>query len=159
MMFTMCVPFQFHKRHEYGYLGLGRSPGEGNGNSLQYSYMENLMDRGAWWATVHGVTKGSDKTERLSTHKAIILKVPWAWVWKTLCAVMLINTFNQLITGSEGLRPPASCLTSPNPAPVHHARCCQALWLLPWDRSWIFWLSCFILLGSLRNLCILRGDL
>ena len=36
---------------------LGRSPGEGNGYSLQYSYLENFMDRGAWWATVHGVTK------------------------------------------------------------------------------------------------------
>ena len=37
--------------------GLGRSPGEGNGNPLQYSYLGNPMDRGAWWATVHGVTK------------------------------------------------------------------------------------------------------
>ena len=37
--------------------GLGRSPGEGNGNPLQYSYLENPMDRGAWWATVHRVTK------------------------------------------------------------------------------------------------------
>ena len=37
--------------------GLGRSPGEGNGNPLQYSCLENLMDRGAWRATVHGVTK------------------------------------------------------------------------------------------------------
>ena len=35
--------------------GLGRSPGEGNGNPLQYSCPENPMDRGAWWATVHGV--------------------------------------------------------------------------------------------------------
>ena len=35
--------------------GLGRSPGEGNGNPLQYSCLENLMDRGAWWAKVHGV--------------------------------------------------------------------------------------------------------
>ena len=38
-------------------LGLGRSPGEGNGNPLQYSCLENPMDRGAWWATVHGVAK------------------------------------------------------------------------------------------------------
>ena len=38
-------------------LGLGRSPGEGHGNPLQYSCLENLMDRGAWWATVHGVTR------------------------------------------------------------------------------------------------------
>ena len=37
--------------------GSGRSPGEGNGNPLQYSCLENSMDRGAWWATVHGVTK------------------------------------------------------------------------------------------------------
>ena len=37
--------------------GLGRSPGEGNGSPLQYSCLENLMDRGAWWATVHGVAK------------------------------------------------------------------------------------------------------
>ena len=35
----------------------GGSPGEGNGNPLQYSCLENSMDRGAWWATVHGVTK------------------------------------------------------------------------------------------------------
>ena len=37
--------------------GLGRSPGEGNGNPLQYSCLENPMDGGSWWATVHGVAK------------------------------------------------------------------------------------------------------
>ena len=37
--------------------GSGRSPGDGNGTPLQYSGLENPMDRGAWWATVHGVTK------------------------------------------------------------------------------------------------------
>ena len=37
--------------------GSGRSPGEGNGNPLQYSRMENSMDRGTWQATVHGVAK------------------------------------------------------------------------------------------------------
>ena len=37
--------------------GLGRSPGGGNGNPLQYSCLENSMDRGAWWATVHRVAK------------------------------------------------------------------------------------------------------
>ena len=35
----------------------GRSPGGGNGNPLQYSCLENSMNRGAWWATVHGPTK------------------------------------------------------------------------------------------------------
>ena len=42
--------------------GLGRSPGEGNGSPLQYSCLENPMDRGAWQATVHGVAKESNRT-------------------------------------------------------------------------------------------------
>ena len=42
--------------------GLGRSPGEGNGNLLQYSCLGNPMNRGTWQATVHGVTKESDMT-------------------------------------------------------------------------------------------------
>ena len=47
--------------------GLRRSPGVGHGNLLQYSCLENSMDRGVWWATVHGVTE-LDTTERLITH-------------------------------------------------------------------------------------------
>ena len=47
--------------------GSGRPPGARNGNPLQSSYLENPMDRGAWRATVHGVT-GSAMTERLSMH-------------------------------------------------------------------------------------------
>jgi len=43
-------------------LGWGRSPGEQNDNLLQYSCLENLMERGAWWATVHGTAKESDIT-------------------------------------------------------------------------------------------------
>ena len=42
--------------------GAGRSPGGGHGNPLQYSCLENPMDRGAWRAIVHGVTKESDMT-------------------------------------------------------------------------------------------------
>ena len=42
--------------------GLGRSLGEGNGNTIQYSCLENPIDRGAWRATVHGVTKELDTT-------------------------------------------------------------------------------------------------
>ena len=44
---------------------LGRFPGGGHGHPFQYSCLENLMDRGSWWATVHGVTKESDRTEQL----------------------------------------------------------------------------------------------
>ena len=43
--------------------GLGRSPGDGNGNPLQYACLENPMDRGAWWAAVYGVAQELDMTE------------------------------------------------------------------------------------------------
>ena len=46
----------------------GRSPGGGHGNRLRYSCLENPMDRGAWWATVHRVTKSQTPLKQLSTH-------------------------------------------------------------------------------------------
>ena len=49
--------------------GLGRSPGEGNGNPLQYSCLENPMDRGTWQATIHGVSRESDATEQLNYNR------------------------------------------------------------------------------------------
>ena len=48
--------------------GSGRSPGEGNGNSLQYSCLENPMDQRAWWATVHGVTKSRTRLTDFILH-------------------------------------------------------------------------------------------
>ena len=50
-------------------LVLGRSPGEGNGNSLQYSCLEISMDRGTWWATVHGSTKDQTQHSNLRAAK------------------------------------------------------------------------------------------
>ena len=52
-------------------LGWRRSPGEGNGNPFQYSCLGNPMDRGSWWATVHGVTE-SDMTERLNNENDLL---------------------------------------------------------------------------------------
>ena len=48
--------------------GLGRSPGGGHGNPLQYSCLENPMDRGAWQATVHGVTEHQTRQKQLGMH-------------------------------------------------------------------------------------------
>ena len=48
--------------------GSGRSPGEGNGSPLQYPCLENPMDRGAWWATVHGVAKTQTQLSDLHTY-------------------------------------------------------------------------------------------
>ena len=61
----MAAEFVCNEGHLGSIPGLGRSPRKGSGNPLQYSCLENSMDRGAWWATVHEVTK-SDMTERLT---------------------------------------------------------------------------------------------
>ena len=61
--------YKRHKRYRWG-----RSPGGGHDNPLQYSCLENPMDRGAWWATVHGVTKSQTWLKWLSTH-TFILKI------------------------------------------------------------------------------------
>ena len=49
-------------------LALGRSPGGGHGNPLQYSFLENLLDSGAWWVIVHRVTKSQTWPKRFSLH-------------------------------------------------------------------------------------------
>ena len=53
----MVFPSAFHVGDSGSLPGSERLPGEGNGNPLQYSCLENPMDRGAWWATVRGVAK------------------------------------------------------------------------------------------------------
>ena len=65
-------------------LGSGRSPGEGNGNPPQCSCLGNPMDKGAWWATVHGVAKESDTTEQLNNK-------PFLFVRKTVLAFLENN--------------------------------------------------------------------
>ena len=50
--------------------GLGRSPGEENSNPLQYSCLENFMDRGTWWATV----RGSDTTEQITLSLYVLIR-------------------------------------------------------------------------------------
>ena len=65
--------------------GSGRSPGEGNGNPLQYSCLENLMDGGAWWATVHRVAKNQT---RLSSFTFFHFQVRAAQVTRCLASMV-----------------------------------------------------------------------
>ena len=78
----------------------GKSPGAGHGNPLQYSYLKNPMDRGAWWATIHDATKSGTLLKQLSTdahkyydllylnrgfpHSSVVKNLPTMqemWVW------------------------------------------------------------------------------
>ena len=56
--------------------GLGRYPGEGNDNPLQFSCLENSTDRGAWWATVHAAAKELDMTEHIHTQPQLSIWLP-----------------------------------------------------------------------------------
>ena len=76
--------FAYNAGDPFSMSGSGRSPGEGNGNPLQYSSLENPMDRRAWWATVHAVAKELDTTERLNNNYYIKLD-------ETKCDINLQN--------------------------------------------------------------------
>ena len=68
-------------------LGREGSPGEGNGNPLQYSCLESSMERGAWQATVHGILKELDMTEQLTLSLSHIKRV----FFITICCKMLLQ--------------------------------------------------------------------
>ena len=85
--------------------GSGRSPGEGNGKPLQYSCLENPMDGGAWWATVHGDTRSrtrlSDFTFTFTLYEVceLLVRVKWTDVSKAcqiVSAHLLLASFTSL---------------------------------------------------------------
>ena len=96
--------------------GLGRSPEGEHGNPLQYSCLENLMDRGAWWATVHGFTKSRTQLKQLSTKENpfpclfqlwVAADIPWFMVpffclWRQQCyisfKVLQVSTHSSVTT-------------------------------------------------------------
>ena len=80
--------------------GSGRSPGEGNGNPLQYSCLKNSMDWGAWWATVHGVAKSRTRLNdftltslSLSSNSVSIVELKNQGKWKQLFFPFLFKVF------------------------------------------------------------------
>ena len=88
--------------------GLGRSPGEGNSNPLQYSCLENPMDRGVWWATVHGEARVRHKLATkllvyippsplppsVTTVWFLCLWVYFCFVNKLICIIFSDSTYN-----------------------------------------------------------------
>ena len=85
--------------------GLGRSPGEQNGNPLQYSCLENSIDRGAWWSTVHGVANGHDWVTDTHTHASfsvflfiVLIKISFQHCYFYLKNSNLSNSVGLLVT-------------------------------------------------------------
>ena len=74
--------------------GLGRSPGEGNGNPLQYSCLKNPMDRGAWWTTVHGVAESQTRLSDF-TSSVTLNSFP-------ICVIMTIISFQNFLSIPNG---------------------------------------------------------
>ena len=103
---------------------LGRSPGEGNGDLLQYSCLENHMSRGASWATVHGVTEESDLIYQLNNSNSILIKSSgFATHWEksgkgytqTVSVLFLMTSCESSVSVSQScltLWEPGDCSTS-----------------------------------------------
>jgi len=83
---------------------LGRSPGEGNGNPLQHSCLENPMDRGTWRAALHGISQSQTRLKQLSMHSYIyifsqiyvfiyIYSKSSLYIWKFLVHILLKLSF------------------------------------------------------------------
>ena len=67
-------------------------PGEGNGNPLQYSYLGNPMDRGAWWVPVHGIAKSCTQQKQLSMHARLLIYSKLPCFPKHSCKLTLSNS-------------------------------------------------------------------
>ena len=96
--------------------GSGRSPGEGNGNPLQYSCLRNPMDRGTWQATVHGVTKESDKAQQVNDSRRDSTSLLTGFGSTPLATAPQQAVAKALQPGSLS-SPRAFCMVSP---PSHH---------------------------------------
>ena len=107
--------------------GSGRSPGEGNGNPLQYSCLENPMDGGAWWATIHGVAKSrtrlSDFTSLCFQFNSVAQSCP------TLCDPM--NPSHQASLSITNSRSSLRLTSIESVMPSSHLILCRPLLLLP----------------------------
>ena len=105
--------------------GSGRSPAAGHGNPFQYSCLENPVDRGAWWATAHGVAE-SDTTEQVSTqHGASLSTLHRTPSAQALCqSPQPCSRLPTVTIPEKGT--PQSVTTGPSPAPTHcHLQTCS----------------------------------
>ena len=73
--------------------GSGRSSGGANGNKVQYSCLENSMDRGAWWATIHGVAKNKPRPSVQETETHLVIRLLRVFFFNSLKNVFNLKNF------------------------------------------------------------------
>ena len=124
--------------------GLGRSPGEGNGYALQYSCLEKSMDRGAWWATVHGVTTSGTRLNDWVSHKWQVL----GWAWMMTAKPSMVQGQEAEYTGVG--RSFRSGSSSPAPQGLSISNT-QGAWKAPGLSSSLIWDSISFLGGKVHT--------
>ena len=115
--------------------GSGKSPGEGNGNPFQYSCLENPMDRGAWWATVHGVAKSQTRLSDFThththTHRLVIAFLPRS---KCLLIPWLQSPSAQILEPRQKIKSLTVSIVSPSIC--HEVMGLDAMILVAWMLS------------------------
>ena len=115
--------------------GLGRSPGEGNGTPLQYSCLENPMDRGAWRAAVHGVAKSWTRLSSSFQAYLLLWRVDYLqlgtilYVWASLVAqtVKCLSAIQETWVRSLGREDPLEKEMAPHSSTL--------AWKIPWTEE------------------------
>ena len=95
--------------------GWGRSPGKGNDNPLQYSCLENPMDRGAWWDTVHGVAKSQVRLSDQQKHTHTHMEIKEGWF--PSFSIYWVLGFNNMLKTAQLVRGRARTGTQVGPTP------------------------------------------
>ena len=116
--------------------GSRRSPGEGNGNQIQYSCLENSLDRGAWWATVYGVSKyqtwlSKHAYAHTHTHTDIVVQslsnvwffaTPWTAALQDFLSFTISWSLLKLMSTIKDAIQPSHSVSSPSPSALHHSQ-------------------------------------
>ena len=150
--------------------GLGRSPGGGHGNPLQYSRLENPMDRGAWQVTVHGIAKSQTQLQLLSTHCSTTTtgdnENSNSWCFRALseawCQVLYIYIDPYYCIKVSATMIPVSRMRKPSRCQVSYWWSWSGMWLSlepGLSASWVCALLCLnkIIHTTYLALCLAQG--
>ena len=95
MQFQLCQNYsKLEKTGDQGLIpGLGRYPGEENSNQLQYTFLENPMDRGAWQFTVHGIARVGHNLETKPSQKRLVIRSYYIYIYTHICVCVCVCVY------------------------------------------------------------------